>query len=61
MIKAGIIGATGYAGQQLASLLVNHPEAEIKFVSSVFRHLSAVLQDTRHAAPQHRGSKGCHE
>ena len=34
MIKAGIIGATGYAGQQLASLLVNHPEAEIKFVSS---------------------------
>ena len=34
MIKAGIIGATGYAGQQLASLLVNHPEAKIKFVSS---------------------------
>ena len=34
MIEAGIIGATGYAGQQLASLLVNHPEAEIKFVSS---------------------------
>ena len=34
MIKAGIIGATGYAGQQLVSLLVNHPEAEIKFVSS---------------------------
>lgn len=34
MIKAGIIGATGYAGQQLASLLVNNPEAEIKFVSS---------------------------
>ena len=34
MIKAGIIGATCYAGQQLASLLVNHPEAEIKFVSS---------------------------
>jgi N-acetyl-gamma-glutamyl-phosphate reductase len=34
MIKAGIIGATGYAGQQLVSLLINHPEAEIKFVSS---------------------------
>lgn len=34
MVKAGIIGATGYAGQQLVSLLVNHPETEIKFVSS---------------------------
>lgn len=34
MIKAGIIGATGYAGQQLASLIANHPEAEIGYVSS---------------------------
>lgn len=34
MVKAGIIGATGYAGQQLVSLLINHPEAEIAFVSS---------------------------
>lgn len=34
MIKAGIIGATGYAGQQLISILLNHPEAEISFVSS---------------------------
>lgn len=34
MIKAGILGATGYAGQQLVSLLVRHPEAEIVFVSS---------------------------
>lgn len=34
MIKTGIIGATGYAGQQLVSILVNHPEAEITFVSS---------------------------
>ena len=34
MIKTGVIGATGYAGQQLVSLLVNHPEAEVTFVSS---------------------------
>ncbi len=34
MIKTGIIGATGYAGQQLAALLTNHPEAEISFLSS---------------------------
>ena len=29
MIKAGIIGATGYAGAELARLLLMHPEAEI--------------------------------
>ncbi len=34
MVKTGIIGATGYAGQQLVSILVNHPEAEVTFVSS---------------------------
>ena len=34
MIKAGIMGATGYAGQQLVSLLIQHPEAEIVFLSS---------------------------
>mgnify|MGYP002708614430 CR=1 FL=1 len=27
-IKAGIIGATGYAGAELARLLVNHPDVE---------------------------------
>ena len=29
MIKAGIIGATGYAGAELARILMGHPEAEI--------------------------------
>lgn len=35
MIKAGIIGATGYAGAELVRLLVNHPLCEISAVSSV--------------------------
>ncbi len=35
MIKVGIIGATGYAGAELARLLVNHPEAKIEAVASV--------------------------
>ena len=35
MIKAGIIGATGYAGAELVRLLQNHPEVEISAVSSV--------------------------
>ena len=29
MIKVGIIGATGYAGNELVRLLLQHPEAEI--------------------------------
>ena len=31
MIKAGIIGATGYAGQELVRLLLQHKEVEIVF------------------------------
>ena len=34
MIKVGIIGATGYAGQQLSSIIYNHPHAEIGFLCS---------------------------
>ncbi len=34
MIKAGIIGATGYAGQELVRLLKSHPEVNIKHISS---------------------------
>ena len=34
MIKAGIIGSTGYAGQELVRLLLAHPEAEIVWYGS---------------------------
>lgn len=34
MIKAGIIGASGYAGQELMRLLVQHPECEIEVITS---------------------------
>lgn len=34
MIKAGIIGATGYAGGELVRLLVGHKEVEIKWFGS---------------------------
>lgn len=34
MIKAGIIGATGYVGQQLVWLLHHHPECSIHFLTS---------------------------
>ena len=29
MIKAGIVGATGYAGNELVRILMQHPEGEI--------------------------------
>ena len=34
MIKAGIIGATGYAGAEIVRLLVRHPEAEVIWYGS---------------------------
>ena len=34
MIKAGIVGATGYAGEQLTWLLYKHPEVDVEFYSS---------------------------
>ena len=33
-MKVGIIGATGYAGQQLVCLLTNHPKVSIEFLVS---------------------------
>lgn len=34
-IKAGVVGATGYAGAELSRLLLGHPQAELYAVSSV--------------------------
>lgn len=34
MIKAGIIGATGYAGSELVRILTSHPEAELVSLTS---------------------------
>lgn len=34
MIKAGVIGATGYAGAELVRLLLGHPQAEIVWYGS---------------------------
>ncbi|MFT8315920.1 MAG: N-acetyl-gamma-glutamyl-phosphate reductase [Clostridium sp.] len=34
MIKAGIIGSTGYSGEELTGLLYRHPQVEIDFLCS---------------------------
>jgi N-acetyl-gamma-glutamyl-phosphate reductase len=38
MIKAGVIGSTGYAGQELVRLLLDHPDVDISFISSSSSH-----------------------
>ena len=34
MIKAGIIGGSGYAAGELIRILINHPDVELKWVHS---------------------------
>ncbi|HBE44880.1 MAG TPA: N-acetyl-gamma-glutamyl-phosphate reductase, partial [Deltaproteobacteria bacterium] len=66
MWKAGIIGATGYTGLVLISLLLNHPKIKItlitsntykgKKISDVFLSLKGLCEDTLVATDQeHRG------
>ncbi len=48
MIKVGIIGATGYAGNELVRLLLGHKEAEVKWLGSknyVDKPYSSVYQN----------------
>lgn len=56
MIKAGIIGATGYAGNELVRLLLGHPQVEIAWYGSrsyidkryadVYRNFFQLVEDT---------------
>ena len=56
MIKAGIIGATGYAGGELVRLLLQHKEVEIKWYgsrsyidqkyASVYGNMFQLVEDT---------------
>ena len=55
MIKAGIIGATGYAGAELVRILLRHKEVEIKLYgsrsyvdekyASVYRNMFELVED----------------
>lgn len=55
MVKVGIIGATGYAGAEIVRLLMNHPQAEIKWYGSksyieqkyadVYRNMFKLVED----------------
>ena len=48
MIKAGIIGSTGYAGGELARLLLQRDDVEIKWYGSrSYIHLPEYVQDRR--------------
>ena len=55
MIKAGIRGATGYAGAEIVRLLMGHPEVEIKWLGSrsyidqryadIYRNMFQIVED----------------
>ena len=55
MIKVGIIGSTGYAGQEIVRILLRHPEAKIvwygsrsyidKRYSEVFGNMFRLVED----------------
>ena len=55
MIKAGIIGATGYAGAEIVRLLMGHPKVEIKWLGSrsyidqryadIYRNMFQIVED----------------
>ena len=58
MIKAGIIGSTGYAGQELVRILTQHKDAEVVWYGSrsyidqkyyeVFRNMFQIVDDNRY-------------
>ena len=51
MIKAGIIGATGYAGSELVRILTNHPKTEIAVITSQSykgQNYGSVYENFRH-------------
>lgn len=45
MIKVGIAGVGGYAGQTLLSILLRHPEVEIKWIMSEDTHKGEKIAD----------------
>ena len=50
MIKAGVIGATGYAGNELVRLLMQHPDVELKTLTSqryIGKEFSEVYENYR--------------
>ncbi len=61
-IRAGIIGVTGYAGEELLRLLLSHPEVEITYLGAkidkdkplqeIFPHLSLPLICHSHIDPE---------
>ena len=44
MIKIGIIGGAGYTAGELIRLLINHPDAEIRFIHSTSHAGAPVVQ-----------------
>lgn len=50
MLKVSVIGATGYGGAEVLRLLVNHRQAELKYITSESSAGSNILQSYPHLA-----------
>ncbi|HUQ73406.1 MAG TPA: N-acetyl-gamma-glutamyl-phosphate reductase [Burkholderiales bacterium] len=68
MIKAGIVGGTGYTGVELLRLLSQHPEVELRAITSRKETGTAVTAmfpglrghvDLRFSEPSAQGLRGC--
>jgi len=50
-MNVGIVGASGYTGGELIRLLLNHPEVEIKYITSrryIGKHVHTIHPNLRH-------------
>src|SRR5438270_10617734 len=68
MIKVGIVGGTGYTGVELLRLLAQHPEAELRAITSRKKAGSAVSAmfpalrrqvDLKFSEPTPQALRGC--
>src|SRR5438105_15866656 len=68
MIKAGIVGGTGYTGVELLRLLAQHPDVELRAITSRKEAGTAVAAmfpglrghvDLAFTAPDAKGLRGC--
>ncbi|HEX8010269.1 MAG TPA: N-acetyl-gamma-glutamyl-phosphate reductase [Casimicrobiaceae bacterium] len=71
MINVGIVGGTGYTGVELLRLLAQHPEAEVRAITSrkeagmavaeMFASLRGLARvgELRYSEPAHADLKGC--
>lgn len=44
MVKVAVVGATGYAGEELLRILINHPKVKISYLAAKLEHPSSISE-----------------